>query len=269
MFGSFDTIAAPLLVLFAMLVATAIGDALATRRGVDLNGRLWMLAVATIVAARVGYVWQFRLAYFDSPWSILDLRDGGWSPESGLVALWLLSLWMVRRHPVLKVPLRAAVLSATMLWSAGAMALALRAPETEGVDLPSLKLSTSTGAPVDLASLRGKPVVVNLWATWCPPCNREMPVLAQAQAQHPEVQFAFINQGESLMEVGRWLGDHQLTLRNVMLDPHLQAGAALGQRAFPTSYFFDAQGHLVDVRIGELSAGALADKLQRLADKGR
>ena len=41
------------------------------------------------------------------------------------------------------------------------------------------------------------------------------------------------------------------------------------QRAFPSSYFFDAQGHLVDVRLGELSAGVLADKLQRLAAKGR
>jgi hypothetical protein len=63
-FGSFETNAGPPLVLFVTLAATTIGDAFATRRGVDLKVRLWVLAAATIVAARVGYVWEFRLAYF-------------------------------------------------------------------------------------------------------------------------------------------------------------------------------------------------------------
>ncbi len=261
--------AAPLLVLFAMVLSMTIGDVVAVRRGVDLRWKLWALAAATLVAARAGYVWQFRLAYLRAPLSMLDLRDGGWSPEAGFVVMWLSSIWTGRRHPTLKAPVRAAALSATMLWSFGAMALAMNHPEIDDVELPALKLTTSAGVPVDLASLRGKPVVVNLWATWCPPCNREMPVLAQAQAEHPEVQFVFIDQGESLMQVGRWLGDHHLALHNVLLDPYLQAGASLGQRAFPTSYFFDAKGRLVDTRIGELSPGVLADKLGRLAPPAR
>lgn len=266
--GSFETAGAPLLVLFVAIVANAIGEVVAARRGVDLHGRLWTLAILTLVAARLGYVWQFHAAYFAAPGSIIDIRDGGWSPEAGFVALWLRSMWLVRRYPKLKGSIRAAVVSGTLLWSFGALALATRAPEVEGIALPSLKLSTQAGQPVDLESMRGKPVVVNLWATWCPPCNREMPVLAKAQADRPDVNFVFVNQGESLMEVGRWLGEQRLALRNVMLDPHLQAGAALGQRAFPTSYFFDADGHLVDTRIGELSAGVLADKLKRIAPQG-
>jgi hypothetical protein len=66
----------------------------------------------------------------------------------------------------------------------------------------------------------------------------------------------------------RWLADHRLELHNVMLDPYLLAGAALGQRALPTRHFFDASPRLVGTRIGELSPAVLADKLKRVASRG-
>ena len=259
----------PLLVLLAVLASVTIGDIVAVRNKVDLRWKVWGLAIAAIGAARLVYMWQFHLAYFAAPWRILDLRDGGWSAEGGLVGLWLRFIWMARRHPALKRPIRAAALTGTLLWGCGAVALAARDARLTGVELPSLALSTQSGTAIDLRTLRGKPLVVNLWATWCPPCNREMPVLAQAQADRPDVRFVFVNQGENAMTVATWIGRQRLTLHNVLIDPRQQAGAVLGQRAFPTTYFFDAGGHLVDTRLGELSPAVLAEKLSRIAPPSR
>lgn len=120
------------------------------------------------------------------------------------------------------------------------------------------------GQPVRLGDFRGEVVVLNLWATWCPPCVREMPVLHQAQIDRPGVNFVFLNQGEPADKVRAWLRARQLPMRNVLLDANRQAGAAFKQRALPTTLFFDAQGRLVGTRIGELSAATLDERLRGL-----
>jgi hypothetical protein len=91
-----------------------------------------------------------------------------------------------------------------------------------------------------------------------------MPVLHQAQANNPAVNFVFINQGESAQRVGGWLEARKLSLRNVLLDSNGQALAALNQRGLPTTLFFDAKGRLVSARTGELSEATLAEQLRLL-----
>ena len=104
----------------------------------------------------------------------------------------------------------------------------------------------------------------NWGATWCPPCVREMPVLHQAQSSHPGVNFVFVNQGEPVDKVAAWLKARNLPLRNVLLDAQGQIGAAFKQRALPTTLFFNAKGELVSMRVGELSAATLTERLQAL-----
>jgi thiol-disulfide isomerase/thioredoxin len=118
-------------------------------------------------------------------------------------------------------------------------------------------------APTLAGLLDGRPLVVNLWATWCGPCRAEMPVLAQAQAQRPDVRFVFVNQGERPEQVQRYLAAERLALKDVWLDIGSALGPALGSSGLPTTVFFDAQGRQVDAHLGLMNAASLQARLQR------
>jgi thiol-disulfide isomerase/thioredoxin len=248
-----------LLGIVAALLGTVAGAWAGRSRRVALEPVIWWAAVAGLVAARFAFVARFHQAYLDAPLSALDLRDGGWAPLAGVVAATAVLLVAAVRHRAMRGPLAVAVGTAGLIWAMGAAALATM-PEHDG-ELPALTLQGLDGQDVALASFRGKPTIVNLWATWCPPCRRELPVMQRAQAEHPEVNFVFLNQGESGTRVRSFLAAQGLPLRNVLLDLHGQAGAQLTSRALPTTLFFDARGQLVATRVGELSAASLSQRL--------
>ncbi len=110
----------------------------------------------------------------------------------------------------------------------------------------------------------GKPLVVNLWATWCPPCRREMPVLAAAQQRERGVNFVFANQGENRATVVRYLTASQLALANVTLDRYNELGNVAGSGMLPATLFYDGSGRLIDTHLGELTAATLEKKLSPL-----
>ncbi len=131
--------------------------------------------------------------------------------------------------------------------------------------LPRVPLVTLEGAPVDLPTFaKGQPTVVNLWATWCPPCREEMPMLALAQERETAVRFVFANQGESAAVVRRYLYEEILALDNVLLDAASALRPAVGARGLPTTLFYDAEGRLVARHVGAISKAALASKLKLL-----
>jgi len=144
----------------------------------------------------------------------------------------------------------------------GGIATSMMAPSA--VPLPPLTLSSLEGRSVSLTDFAGKPTVVNLWATWCPPCRREMPALQRTQAANPDVNIVFVNQGEEAATIAAFLGRHGLALRNVLVDPQSSTGAALGHSALPTTLFFDAHGRLAGTRIGEMSQATLTQRLASL-----
>jgi thiol-disulfide isomerase/thioredoxin len=153
---------------------------------------------------------------------------------------------------------------------ATALALAVAGAATNAAEppaVPDVPLVSLAGAPVSLPRLvEGRPAVVNLWATWCPPCREEMPMLAAAQEREADrMRFVFADQGESPQAVRRYLDDEILTpLEHVLLD----AGSALrrkaGARGLPTTLFFDASGRLVDRHVGPLSRDELRAKVDAL-----
>lgn len=170
-------------------------------------------------------------------------------------------------------PCTTAVTRLCRLLPAGAFALLLMLCGRPGLAadpndlsaLGSVPLTTLQGEPADLVtSAKGRPIVVNLWATWCPPCREEMPLLALAQQRENSVRFVFVNQGESAAVVRRYLYDEILSLDNVLLDPSSRLRPAVGSRGLPTTLFYDAQGRLVGRHAGALSKEALASKLNLL-----
>ncbi|NIF63816.1 TlpA family protein disulfide reductase, partial [Burkholderia sp. Cy-647] len=129
--------------------------------------------------------------------------------------------------------------------------------------LDTLAISTLDAKPVAPGRFAGKPVILNLWASWCPPCRREMPVLARAQADHPELTVLMLNQGEDASTVRGFLSQMGLRFDEVMLDPRRDAMRVYGSRGLPTTLFFDARGRLVESHVGEITAARLEDILQR------
>ena len=254
-----------LLLVGAVAFGAFIGKRVGRKTGADIESSLFRGLLVALARARLAFVWQYHTAYFSAPLDILDIRDGGWEPQVGFIAAWLYVLVLTRRRPLMRKPMLAAMTAASIFWIAGLTTLALQPQGERG--LPAMTLPTVEGRSVSLPEFVGKPTVLNLWATWCPPCQREMPVLQQAQAEHPELNFVFLNQGESADQVRAFLAARSLKLRHVLLDPKGLAGSQFGQQALPTTLFFDARGHLVDTRIGGLSQATLAQRLDSLSDQ--
>ena len=250
-----------LFMLVAVTAAASIGRWVGRRVGVDVELTLFQALVVGVVVARLAFVLQYSTTYQASPLSVLDIRDGGWRPLAGFAAAWLFALGWQFKKPVLRKPLLAAVFVGTMIWGGGILSLSLPIDEQK---LPTLALVSLQGSTINLAQFEGKPTVINLWATWCPPCVREMPVLHEAQTANPEVNFVFINQGESAQRVGTWLAARNMSLRNVLLDTQGEAIGVFNQRGLPTTLFFDAKGRLVSTRTGELSASSMTEKLDAI-----
>ena len=253
---------AVLLVLAAVAAALTVGWLVGGKGAAEVESLLWQSMIAGFVVARLAYVWQFREQYLASPLAMLDIRDGGWSPVAGAAATALYALVRQWRRPQVRDALWSGLAAGAVVWGLGALAFSIAAGDRQ--KMPALALVSLQGEPVNLSAFAGKPVVVNLWATWCPPCVREMPVLQQAQAAHPGIHFVFVNVREPRERVHGWLQARQLPLRNVLLDQSGEAAAKFGAPGLPTTMFFDAGGALVSTRVGELSPATLQERLRAL-----
>ncbi len=255
-----------LLLVFASIGATlALGKRLSKEAPDKVEEAIWRAMLAGVLSARIAFVCQYRTQYLDAPLTILDIRDGGWNAPFGLAGAWAYALYRGRRERAIRKPLCGAFGLGTIVFAIGTAMLTLHSPS--GQKLPELALTSLEDRSVRLDGFAGAPTVVNLWATWCPPCVREMPLLQKAQVEHADVNFVFLNQGEDKRHVSRWLSKQQLPLRNVLLDPERLASAAFLQKGYPTTLFFNSKGELVSVRIGELSSATLSERLERLVQR--
>lgn len=215
-----------------------------------------------LLGGRLGFVLLHWRDYLADPWALLRMGDGGFLPLVAVLVGAAWALWRLRRWPALRRPVWAGSVAGVLVWAA--LSFGVAHLQQARIALPELTLHTLQGQPVALADRGGKPVVVNLWATWCGPCRREMPLFAAAQQREPGVHFVFVNQGETVEEVQAFLGSQRLSLNNVLLDADSVTAERLQVHAYPTTLFFDSGGRLQDLHMGELSAAGLQAKLDTL-----
>lgn len=130
---------------------------------------------------------------------------------------------------------------------AGIVAQSIEEGDDKGLVLPGLD-----GETVSMADFDGQPLMINFWATWCPPCVNEMPLLQQYAERYQEnLVVLAINAGEDPNQVREFISRHQLDL-TILLDPNGDAIDHFRVYGFPTTLFFDADGEMQSTHIGEL-----------------
>ena len=134
---------------------------------------------------------------------------------------------------------------------------------------PALRALDLQGKTWQLADLRGRAVLLNFWATWCPPCRAEMPSLQQlAEIYGPEQLLVLaLNVGEGPRRITQYLQSSGLNL-TVLLDPQSEAAKAWGANVLPTTILIDAEGRPRQRVRGEVDwsgreAAALVEPLLR------
>jgi cytochrome c biogenesis protein CcmG/thiol:disulfide interchange protein DsbE len=133
---------------------------------------------------------------------------------------------------------------------------------------PSLDLRDLKGAPHKLEEYRGKPVVLNFWATWCVPCAAEMPLLNEMQRRYQDrVLFiaASIDDDDRTPQIEAFIKKHQGDALTVMMGATLDTLQDFGvQQVMPGTVFIDAEGNIVDRLSGALKRAELQQRLRKL-----
>jgi len=131
---------------------------------------------------------------------------------------------------------------------------------------PAFTARDLDGHEVSLASLRGKVVIVNFWATWCGPCRAEIPDLVALQDKYRDnLQVIGISQDEAPVDlVRRFVDSHRMNYPVVMSSPEIEA-LFPGVNALPTSFVVDRQSRIVQKHVGMLSAAMTEQEIRSLA----
>jgi len=133
-------------------------------------------------------------------------------------------------------------------------------------DVPDVTLPRLGGGEVNLTRFVGKPFVLNLWATWCPPCRREMPLLTRMASQRRDVVFVFAAQdrGDTAALVRKYLDSTGLVQEWALLDGQNVLQRKLKTNGLPTTYFFDRRGKLVAKHVGAITPDILEKSLEAI-----
>ena len=243
---------------FAAAVPWLLGRGEAKR-----NTATWLALGAGLFAARVGYVASHWSAFAADPPTIFYLWQGGFSAAAGIVsasAVLVLTLKGARS----KLKALGATAAIAGIWLAITLAIA---PKTLPLLPPGLSARQINGQIVALDQMRGTPFVLNLWATWCPPCRREMPMLASVAKSRANPPIFFVNQGENAAAVAGFLEKNNLVLPRTLLDQSSSFSRALGGGGLPTTIFVDANGRVRRSHFGEISRAALEEGLNQITTK--
>ena len=239
------------LVLVALAVGLVVAEVAGRRAGRDAEWA-WQAVIVGLLAARVGYVATNLDAFAPRPLDAFAFWQGGFAPWVGVaVGLAYAAFAVVRRG----VAARAVVSASGASGFAAVVALAVLpvAPTPPALAETGVVVERLGGGSVDVATWTGTPTVVNLWATWCGPCRRELPMLIDEVGGRPDVRLALVSQAEAADTVQGFLADEGLPGDDVFLDRGGGMQRAARAIGLPTTLFVAADGEVRDVAFGEVS----------------
>jgi peroxiredoxin len=130
----------------------------------------------------------------------------------------------------------------------------------QGFLAPNFELKTTEGTTIKLSDLRGQAVLVNLWATWCPPCRAEMPAMEKVYNEYKDQGFVVLavnmTYQDTFADIAPFVEEYGLTFP-ILLDETASVGPVYQLRSLPSSYFIDREGIIREVVIGGPMAEAL------------
>ena len=283
--GPFLIPTGPLILVLSIIFAIWFSQWLAGRLQLDKN-RVKHIAENTawfgLLGARLGFVAMNWSAYAAAPWTALYVWQPGYLYFSGLLVGAAYALWQVTkkspelRRPFLKV-LAGSYLAAGLVFSTATLStdfLILPGIPRTSDTAPDFKLKNLSSETVQLSDLVGRAVVLNFWATWCPPCRREMPLLDELQKAYGGKGLSVIglNLNEPREQVKSYVNAVGVSypiwvdapLGTTGFDRTQEIFRSYGAVGLPTTLFIDRKGVIQRIYVGELSRGFLQNQVEQI-----
>jgi len=133
-----------------------------------------------------------------------------------------------------------------------------------GLLAPDFQFSGLDGQTVSLSDFRGRPVLLNFWASWCGPCQFEMPFIQEIYegwtGKPSSLVMLTINKGETSAEVKKFMESNNLSFP-VLLDANQEIAREYNIRGIPTTFFIDKDGIIQDMKVGAFSSKAEIERM--------
>lgn len=131
---------------------------------------------------------------------------------------------------------------------------------------PDFELETMDGEVVKLSDYKGEKILLNFWATWCPPCRAEMPDMQKYHDNHEEgiiLAVNLIDTEQSVESVEKFLDEYEITF-DILADEKSEVTQIYEAYGLPTSYFIDAEGRIHKKAVGAIKYDMLVEEFENM-----
>lgn len=128
---------------------------------------------------------------------------------------------------------------------------------------PDFELESIAGGKTKLSDFKGKAVILNFWASWCPPCKEEMPLFENIYRSDSNIAVIGVNLQENRKNVADFIKKFDISFP-ILLDPNSEVKGLYNVFTQPVTYFIDKDGKIIDKKFGPLTKEEINEKVDKL-----